>query len=57
MVWKYTCSYCGANMDAGEKCDCQEYLKKKQKEIAECMRMDSDGQMALVMPTPKRIYR
>lgn len=57
VVWKYTCCHCGANLDSGEKCDCQEELKKKQREIAECMRTEPDGQMVLIMPTLKRIYR
>lgn len=23
MAWYNTCEYCGANLDPGEKCDCQ----------------------------------
>lgn len=23
MRWPYVCEYCGGNLDAGERCDCQ----------------------------------
>lgn len=28
-VDKYVCEYCGAYLDPGEKCDCQEEKKRK----------------------------
>lgn len=28
-VYKYVCEYCGAYLDPGEKCDCEEERKRK----------------------------
>lgn len=36
MKYKYVCKYCKANLDPGERCDCQE---KKEKENVETMRI------------------
>lgn len=27
-MYFYICEHCGANLDPGEKCDCQEYLEE-----------------------------
>lgn len=33
MAWGYECRFCGASLDPGEKCDCQDIKEAKYKKI------------------------
>ena len=32
MAWNYRCDYCGAHLDAGERCDCHEENRQSYQE-------------------------
>lgn len=36
MAFYKTCPFCGANLDPGEKCDCQDTERKKEEKDDEC---------------------
>lgn len=40
-----TCNYCGAALDPGEKCDCQDQKQQRDEQISKSLRMDLWGQM------------
>jgi hypothetical protein len=40
-----TCNYCGAALDPGEKCDCQDQKQQRDEQISKALRMDPWGQM------------
>lgn len=42
----YICSRCGAFLDAGEHCDCEEREKETEKAWLKKLRTDSSGQLA-----------
>ncbi len=42
----YTCPFCSANLDFGEKCDCQNEKKKQKDFFVQAITVDSNtGQM------------
>ncbi len=41
------CEYCGANLDPGERCDCQDRKKKQEEFLLRMINPGSDGQMAM----------
>ena len=41
------CPLCGANLDPGEKCDCQDAKKKREELIRILLIRQPDGQLAL----------
>ena len=52
----YTCPYCQANLDPGEKCDCMEQRRKKEaageeamKRILPLLAIEKDGQLRLAV--------
>ena len=53
VMYLYECKLCGANLDAGEKCDCQEVENKKilyiDRYIQENFVKSKNGQMQIVM--------
>ncbi len=51
MAFYYQCPRCGANLDPGEKCDCQEERTKKVKETEKRMpplKVEKGGQLKWV---------
>lgn len=52
-MYLYECEYCGANLDAGEKCECQEEEYKKIRYIDKYIQQNfvksQNGQMMIVM--------
>lgn len=40
-----TCNYCGAALDPGEKCDCQDQKQQRDEQIRKALRMGPWGQM------------
>lgn len=42
------CVYCGASLDFGEKCSCQEESKIKRKQYESLFCMESDGQITIL---------
>ena len=40
-----TCNYCGAALDPGETCDCQDQKQQRDEQIRKALRMDPWGQM------------
>ena len=53
-----TCAYCGASLDFGEKCDCQEEKElKRQAQAAKWRNMtktESNGQIKFLLSTHER---
>lgn len=53
VMYLYECKYCGANLDADEKCDCQEEEYKKIRYIETYVQKNfvkrKDGQMQIVL--------
>lgn len=47
MMYYNKCEFCGANLDPGERCDCQEKRIKKEKLLLELFAPQSDGQMMI----------
>lgn len=43
------CSNCGANLDPGERCDCEEERRKQTERIMSMMKINKDGQYELAM--------
>lgn len=43
------CSNCGANLDPGERCDCEEERQKQTDRIISMMKINKDGQYELAM--------
>ncbi len=49
MAYYNICPHCGASLDPGEKCDCQEEKERKQDFFAKHLRMEPGaGQLAFV---------
>ena len=49
MAFYRTCARCGANLDPGESCDCEQEEKRMRRRFAQAMRVDSKtGQLAFV---------
>ena len=46
-MWNYKCLHCGARLDPGEKCDCQDKKKKREELIRSFLIRQSDGQLVL----------
>ena len=51
MAWNYRCDYCGAHLDAGERCDCHEENRQT------CQEQDAAAQEKNTQkePTPQVI--
>lgn len=47
MAYFNTCCNCGANLDPGEKCDCQQNKTRLEKFYSERIKVKSDGQLIL----------
>ena len=46
MKW-YECEYCGASLDPGENCDCQNEKEEKDRKIQDMFSEGEDGQMEM----------
>ncbi len=46
-MYNYRCDICGAYLDPGEPCDCQEKRREQQEAVAEMLTAERDGQMVL----------
>lgn len=42
MSFYHTCEYCGANLDSGEKCDCQLSIERKIRKRRKNFRRDME---------------
>ena len=42
------CEYCGASLDHGERCDCQEEAERKRREEKKLYRTSRDGQVVMI---------
>lgn len=50
MAFYNTCPLCGANLDCGEKCDCESEEEKRAEFFAQKMRLDhGTGQYSLIL--------
>lgn len=49
MAYFNVCKICGATLDPGEKCDCEEAVKEKEHELEYMTHCDDSGQIALNM--------
>ena len=47
MAFSNTCSICGANLDPGERCDCQEKKEHETQRLQSMFKMGRNGQMQL----------
>ena len=47
MAYYETCDICGANLDPGERCDCQEKRERETQNLQSMFRMGRNGQMQL----------
>lgn len=47
MAFYDTCPICGANLDPGERCDCQEKKEQETQKRQSMFRMGRNGQMQL----------
>ncbi len=47
MAFYITCPLCGANLDPGESCDCQEKKEQENQRMQSIMRVGKDGQMQM----------
>ena len=47
MAYYETCDICGANLDPGERCDCQEKRERETQNLQGRVRMGRNGQMQL----------
>ncbi len=49
----YTCPECGANLDYGEKCDCQEERAKREEErnvlFEKVLKTEKNGQLCIAI--------
>lgn len=45
MAFYNTCPICGANLDPGESCDCQEEKEHEAQRIQSMIKVGSNGQM------------
>lgn len=45
MAFYNTCPVCGANLDPGESCDCQEEKELEAKKIQSMIKVEKNGQM------------
>ncbi len=47
----WTCPLCGANLDRGEKCDCQNEEKKKQRQMEQLYKLErGSNQFTFIWP-------
>ncbi len=44
-MWNYECSYCGALLDPGEKCDCQDKEEERRRQYMGNFKESRNGQM------------
>ena len=56
MPYSWTCPYCGANLDPGEKCDCKDEEKMREERIARSVEKlshlicaENNGQMRIIV--------
>lgn len=50
MAFYKTCPRCGANLDPGEPCDCEQEEKKMRERLAQATRVDSKtGQLTFML--------
>ena len=47
MGYYRTCTHCGANLDPGETCDCQEESKVKESRVMALCACDASGQITM----------
>lgn len=47
MAYYNVCPICGANLDPGERCTCQEERREREKRRAKQIQEEKDGQLVL----------
>lgn len=47
LMYKYQCPICGANLDPGEHCDCEDKSAELLKKFEDILFTDKDGQVSM----------
>ncbi len=54
MIYR-TCSKCGANLDPGERCDCEEEQRKTESYFSRCLTVEKTKQLSFDFDNEKQV--